>query len=66
MTLFVCQDNDTLAQYSNPDVLEKLVQYSFVGCTILFADELAQTSTLTTLMGSSINMSSSGVSILFG
>ena len=61
----VCQDNATLARYSNPDVLEKLIQFSFVGCTIRSADELTRTTTLTTLMGTVITISSSGVSHMF-
>ena len=65
MTLFVCQDNATLALYSNPDVLEKLVQYSFVSCAILSADQLNRTTTLTSVMGSIITVSASGVSSLF-
>ena len=64
MILFVCQDNATLAHYSNPDMLEKLVQYSFVSCTILSADELTRSTTLTTLMGSPITVSTTGVSTL--
>ncbi|XP_065909400.1 stabilin-2-like isoform X2 [Dysidea avara] len=53
-------DNATLALYSNPDVLEKLVQYSFVSCAILSADQLNRTTTLTSVMGSIITVSASG------
>lgn len=53
------KDNNTIDLFSDPDVLERLIQYSFVGCTVLSAEALESLSDLTSLMGSSLRLANS-------
>ena len=53
------QSNDTLSLFSNPDALEKLIQYSFVSCTVHTVESLENVSNLTSLMGSTLSITNS-------